>query len=180
MTDTHMHRREALQKLAILLGGTLSLPVQAALLGEKLNLVPIDIPDDQQALIDELAETIMPATDTPGAKDAGVGKFIVHVIQDSTSKTGQDAFLQGLKNTNALSQATFGKPFIHLPPAQQQAIVSQLARQEAEFFRNLRELTLVGFFTSEVGATRVLEYLPVPGRFQGDIPLKPGQRVWAT
>ncbi len=175
-----MHRREALQRLAILLGGTLSLPVQAALRGERINAASLDIPAGRQALIADLAEVIMPATDTPGAREAGVGKFIVRVIADCTAKPEQDKFMAGLSKTDALSQSAFGKPFSELGGPGKTKIMEQLAREEKEFFLNLKELTVVGYFTSETGVTQALEYLPVPGRFQGDIPLQPGQRVWAT
>jgi hypothetical protein len=180
MANLLIPRREALQKLALLVGGTLSLPVQAALLGEKLNSVPIAISADQQALIADLAETIMPATDTPGAKEAGVGDFIVHVIRHTTGKEEQEKFVQGLQKANALSEQAYGKSFAAIDKHRQTEVMGQLARQEKEFFLNLRELTIVGFFTSEVGATKVLQYLPVPGRFEGDLPLKPNQTVWAT
>jgi hypothetical protein len=180
MANQYMHRREALQKLAILLGGTLSLPVQAALLGEKRNFTPIDIPSDQQALITQLAEVIMPETDTPGAKKAGVGEFIVRVIKDCSSAEEQQKFMQGLQKTDTLSQSSFGKPFTGLNLLQQTEVMNTIARQEKDFFLNLRELTIVGFFTSQTGATEVLQYLPVPGRFQGDIPLQSAHRSWAT
>jgi hypothetical protein len=180
MNHLLMHRREALQKLAILFGGTLSLPVQAALLGEKTNPIPIDIPAHQQTLIAHLAEVIMPATDTPGAKAAGVDGFVVRVIRDCTAKPAQEQFMEGLRKTDAISQSAFSKPFSGLDFPRQTEIVSELARQEREFFLNLKELVVVGFFTSETGITQVLNYVPVPGRFQGDLPLQPGQRSWAT
>lgn len=180
MANQYIHRREALQKLALLIGGTLSFPVQAALQGRILNMTPIDIPPAQQALIADLAEVIMPATDTPGAKLAGVGSFIVRVIRDCTSAPAQEKFLQGLQTTNTLSQQTFGKVYTQLTNTQQTELMGLLARQETAFFQSIRELTIVGFFTSQIGATQVLEYLAVPGRFEGDIPLKTGQRTWAT
>jgi hypothetical protein len=179
MTNLSMPRREALQKLAILLGGTLSFPAQAALRGEVINGLPIDIPADLQVLAANLAEVILPTTDTPGAKEAGVGGFITRVIRDCTTRSEQDKFLEGLRKTDTRSQAAFGKAFSELSGPQQVEIVGQLAQQEKEFFLAMRELTIVGYFTSELGATKTLEYLAVPGRFQGDIPLKPGQRVWA-
>jgi hypothetical protein len=180
MANLFMHRREALQKLALFLGTTLSLPVQAALLGEKRDSGPIDIPSDQQALITQLAEVIMPETQSPGAKKAGVGSFIVRVIKDCSSAEEQQKFVQGLQKTDTLSQSTFGKPFTGLNSLQQTELMHTIARQEKDFFMNLRELTLVGFFTSELGASQVLQYLPVPGKFQGDIQLQKGQRTWAT
>lgn len=179
ITNHFIPRREALQWLAILVGGTLSSPVQAALRGEVLISDPVRFSTKQQLLIADLAEVIIPATDTPGAKAAGVDQFISYVIENCTTVTHQETFRQGLQQTDALSQATFGKSFSDLDSAQRIDVVKKLTQQEKEFFMALRELTLVGYFTSEIGATKALEYLPVPGRFQGDIPLKPDQKVWA-
>ncbi|MRS63894.1 gluconate 2-dehydrogenase subunit 3 family protein [Larkinella terrae] len=174
-----MPRREALQRLALLVGATLSLPVQAALRGETSGAEPLVFSADQQKLIADLAEIIFPSTDTPGAKAAGVDRFIGYVVGHCTVPAQQETFQKGLQQTDAFSQAAFGKPFSELDPTQQTEIVRQLTQREKPFFLNMRELTIVGFFTSELGATKVAEYLPVPGRFQGDIPLKPGQKVWA-
>ncbi|WP_229317220.1 gluconate 2-dehydrogenase subunit 3 family protein [Larkinella sp. C7] len=179
MSTPFMPRREALQRLALLVGATLSLPVQAALRGEPTAGVPLIFSDAQQKLMADLADIILPTTDTPGAKAAGVHQFIGHVIGHCTAPAQQDLFLQGLQQTDALSQAAFQKPFSQLGIPEQKEIVKQLTQREKPFFLILRELTIVGYFTSEAGATQTLAYLPVPGRFQGDVPLKPGQKVWA-
>lgn len=179
MSTSFIPRREALQRLALLVGTTLSLPVQAALRGEARAEVPLVFSTGQQKLIADLAEVIIPATDTPGAKAAGVEQFISYVIGHCTAPAQQELFQKGLQQTDAFSQSAFGKPFSDLDGSQRTEVVRQLTQREKPFFLSLRELTIVGFFTSEAGATKVAEYLPVPGRFQGDIPLKPGQRVWA-
>lgn len=174
-----MPRREALQRLAILVGGTLSLPVQAALRGETQTDNPMRFSADQQTLIASLADTIIPPTDTPGAKDAGVGQFIEYVIGHCSAASQQEAFQRGLQQTNQRSQASFEKPFAALTNPQRIEIVNQLTKEEKPFFLSVRELTIVGYFTSETGATKALDYVPIPGRFQGDIPLTPTQKSWA-
>ncbi|KAA9357678.1 gluconate 2-dehydrogenase subunit 3 family protein [Larkinella humicola] len=174
-----MRRREALQRLALLVGATLSLPVQAALRGETTAGVPLVFSEAQQRLMADLADVILPSTDTPGAKDAGVHQFIGHVIGHCTAPAQQELFLKGLQQTDALSQTVFRKPFSELDSPQRTEVVRQLTQREKPFFLTLRELTIVGYFTSETGATKTLAYLPIPGRFQGDLPLKPGQKVWA-
>ena len=179
MFNQFIPRREALQRLALLVGSTLSLPVQAALRGETSNDVPLVFSAGQQRLIADLADVIIPTTDTPGAKAAGVDQFIGYVIGHCTVPTQQETFQKGLQQTNSLSQSTFGKSFSELDNPQRIEIVNQLTQREKLFFMNLRELTIVGYFTSEIGATQALEYLPVPGRFQGDIPLKADQKAWA-
>lgn len=177
--NSFVPRREALQRLALLVGGTLSLPVQAALRGEMLMSDPGRFSARQQLLIADLAEVIIPTTDTPGAKDAGVDQFIRHVIENCTTPAQQETFRLGLQQTDILSQAAFGKPFSELDNLQRTDVVGKLSQREKQFFASLRELTIVGYFTSETGATKALAYLPIPGRFQGDIPLEPAQKVWA-
>jgi hypothetical protein len=163
MFNQFIPRREALQRLALLVGTTLSLPVQAALRGETSNDVPLVFSAGQQKLIADLAEILLPATDTPGAKAAGVDQFIGYVIGHCTAPTQQETFQKGLQQTDTLSQAAFGKSFTELDNPQRIEIVNQLTQREKPFFMNLRELTIVGYFTSEIGATKALEYLPVPG-----------------
>ena len=178
--DSPTPRRDVLRRLALLTGAALSLPLQAALRGQTLNADPFRFPAGQQTLIAELAETIMPATNTPGAKAAGVGGFIEHVIGHCSDLKQQETFRKGLQQTDALSQTLFGKDFLQLDNPQRINVMAQLAKGEKPFFTSLRELTIVGYFTSETGATQALDYVAVPGRFQGDLPLKPGQRAWAT
>jgi hypothetical protein len=179
ITTQFIPRREALQRLALLVGSTLSLPVQAALRGEAKNDNPIRFSADQQTLVANLADIIIPPTDTPGAKDAGVDQFIDYVIGHCSAANQQELFQRGLRQTEQLSQAAFGKPFAGLTTPQRIDIVGQLAQREKPFFLSLRELTIVGYFTSEPGATKALDYVPIPGRFQGDIPLTPNQKSWA-
>lgn len=179
MIDSLLSRREVIQRLAILVGGTLSLPVQAALRGETLHTEPIRFSPEQQTLIADLAEVIMPTTNSPGAKDAGVGDFIEHVIRYCTAPKQQEAFGQGLAQTDALSRTTFGKGFAQLDGPQRIEVVNKLTQREKPFFLMMKELSVVGYFTSEIGATQALDYVAIPGRFQGDIPLKAGQRTWA-
>ncbi len=172
-------RREAVQTLLMLIGGTLSLPVQAALLRETPTTNPASFSAEEQTLIAELAEVIIPTTNTPGAKAAGVGEFIGHIIGHCTDTNQQEAFRRGLQKANELSQSAHDKRFALLEGPQKSGIMDQITRQEKAFFTTLRELTIVGYFTSEIGANQTLDYVAIPGRFEGDIPLKPGQRTWA-
>ncbi|ADB42521.1 gluconate 2-dehydrogenase subunit 3 family protein [Spirosoma linguale] len=179
-TNSFIPRREALQRLALLVGSTLSLPVQAALRGEVISVTADRFSAEQQTLIADLADVIIPTTDTPGAKAAGVGEFIEYVMGHCSAASQQEAFRQGLQQTDVLSRSTFGKSFSELTRPQQTDIVTQLTKLQKPFFQSLRELTIVGYFTSETGATQALDYVSIPGRFQGDIPMKAGQKAWAV
>lgn len=178
-SSLNIPRREAVQTLLMLIGGTLSMPVQAALLRATGNSNPGRFSAQEQALIIELTEVIIPTTDTPGARAAGVGEFVSYIIGHCTKTTQQEAFRRGLQRTDVLSQSGYGKRFELLEASQKAGIVEKLARQEKAFFTMLRELTIIGYFTSETGATQALDYVAIPGRFEGDIPLKPDQRTWA-
>ena len=175
-----MNRRDAIQQVALLLGGMISAPAMAGVLGEKTNFgesVPVSA--EQEAFLSELADVIIPTTSTPGAKAAGVEKFIVRVMRDCFPKEDQEKFYAGLTKLNTDSRSSFGKSFVELDAAQKIQAVKSLTTSDKAFFLRMKELTVTGYFTSEIGATKALEYLPIPGRFEGCVPLKPGQKAWA-
>jgi hypothetical protein len=173
-------RRDALQRLSLLLGGVLSSQLSAGLLGQVLNTgASIEVTPDQVKLLAEAADTIIPDTDTPGAKAAGAEQFIVRVLRDCYVHEDQAKFYAGLAALDAASRGACGRGFAELDKTQRHALMKQTAKGDKAFFLRLRELTIAGYFTSEIGATKALAYLPIPGRFEADIPLAPGQKAWA-
>jgi hypothetical protein len=175
-----MNRREALQRITLLMGGALSTQLTAGLMGQVINLgasVPVEAA--QQALLAEVADTIIPTTDTPGAKAAGVEQFIVRVMRDCYQKDEQEKFYAGLAKLDADCKTAHGKGFAELDAAGRNAMLKQATVDNRAFFKVMKELTVTGYFTSEIGATKALEYLPIPGRFQGEIAMTPGQKAWA-
>jgi len=163
-------RRAALERLSLMLGGALSAPLAAGLMGQVLNTgASVEVTEAQKALLAELADVILPTTDTPGAKAAGVEAFIVRLMRDCHVLAEQETFYAGLAKIDAASQTAHGNG----------AVVWDATKTNTGFFRRMRELTVTGFFISEIGATQALEYLPVPGRFEGDVPMQPGQKAWA-
>ncbi|GAB3167696.1 gluconate 2-dehydrogenase subunit 3 family protein [Telluribacter humicola] len=175
-----MNRREAVQRIALLMGGALSAPVMAGAMGEKIYDGPsLNVTAEQEALLAELADVIIPTTKTPGAKAAGAEKFIVRVMRDCFPLKDQETFYNGLARLNTESKTKFGKSFEELPLPQKNEMVKHTMTSDTPFFRRMKELTVTGYFTSEIGATQALEYLPIPGRFEACRPLKPGQKAWA-
>jgi hypothetical protein len=173
-------RRAALERLSLLLGGALSSQLTAGLMGQVLNQGPCVLASPEQAaLLAELADTIIPTTSTPGAKAAGVQNFIVRVMRDCFALADQEAFYAGVANVDDASRKAYAKPFVDLTPPDRAEIVREIALHETAFFIRLRELTVTGYFTSEIGATQALEFLPIPGRFEGDVPMQPNQKAWA-
>lgn len=175
-----MNRREAVQRVALMMGGVLAAPLMAGVMGQVTNTgLSIIVSAEQEAFLAEVADIIIPTTDTPGAKAAGVEKFIVRVMRDCYKKEDQDKFYAGLAKLDADSQAKFGKGFTNLDVTQKNEMVKLSTVNDKPFFQRMKELTVTGYFTSEIGATKALAYLPIPGKFEGCIPLKPNQKTWA-
>ncbi len=146
------------------------------------------ITEDQARLLEAIAETIMPATDTPGAKDAGVPAFIEKMVHEVYTAENTKKFMDGLAAFGAKVEDQEGKAFSRLEAAKQLEIIkaentAALANAgggERPWFLSIKELTLLGFFTSELGATQVLRYEAVPGRYDGCVPFSEVGKTWAT
>ncbi len=187
-----MNRREAISSVALLLGGTI-IGSQAFLTGcktstgEGVSFSPTDI-----AYLDEVAETILPKTSTPGAKDAKVGQFMTVIVTDCYEPKDQKVFMDGMKELEKASKKLNSKGFMESTPEQRHTLLVALDKEASDYqkskkkedpnhyFRMIKELTLWGFFTSEPGATQALRYVAVPGKYEGCIPYKKGDKAWAT
>ncbi len=175
-----MNRREAIQKATLMLGGVMAAPLMAGAMGQVTNFgESLKVSAEQEALLAEVADIIIPTTGTPGAKAAGVEKFIVRVMRDCYEKADQEKFYAGLAKLDIDSQAKFGKGFVALDLAQKNEMVKQSTIDNKAFFILMKSLTVTGYFTSEIGATKALDYLPIPGRFDACVPMKAGQKAWA-
>jgi hypothetical protein len=130
---------------------------------------PEAVAPGQAALLAEVAETILPATDSPGAKAARVHLFVDLALARCVPAAARAAVVSAL--------GTLGAAFAAAAPEARRA---QLSRIDPVALGLLQELTVLGYFTSEIGATQALAYDPVPGRYRGCIPLAPGQKGWAT
>lgn len=198
-----MDRRDALARVALLMGGTVigadfflsscSSPAkEAGKAGQSGAPEAVQLSLDQTHLLDEVGETILPTTSTPGAKAARVGPFMAVMVRDCYKPADQKIFLNGLTQLDKDCVKQTGKGFLACDPAQRTAFLTALDKEQkaftankraddpAHYFRMMKELTLLGYFTSEVGATKALRYLPVPGRYDGNVPYKKGDKAWAT
>jgi len=133
---------------------------------------------DQFRTVDQLAELILPRTDTPGARDAGVARFIEVIVGEWDADADRSAFLDGLTAVDARSAAVGARPFVDLATEQQHAVLAALeaesrtaAPMPTPFFTRLKALTLYGYYTSEVGIRDELQEVFMPGRFDGEAPL---------
>lgn len=194
-----MNRREALQRFSLLIGG--SLLGADSLLAKNVDWDALaDAPDSkgiglfsksQIKLLNEIADTIVPETGTPGAKAAKVGQFIAVIVSDCYEPADQKIFTEGLAQLQVQCKQKTGKSFVKCSPQQRLDFLKVLDQEQKAYykskkpsdpplyFRQMKDLTLLGYFTSEVGATQALRYLPVPGRYE-TIEYKKGDRAWAS
>ena len=167
-------RREALRRAALLLGGALSAPAIAGVLAgcqaraaREGEWTPRVLTPEQAELVAAIAEHIIPETDTPGARAVGVHRFIDAMLAESFSADERRRFLGGLRDVRA-------------PVRRAQLEELDRAAVPGSFFHTMKDLTLLGYYTSEIGATRELRHEPVPGRFDGCVPLADIGRTWAV
>ena len=192
----NMTRRDLLQNVAILLGGSIVGGSVFSLTGCNGD---IDKPanalftESQVAYMNEIADTILPTTaGSPGAKAAKVGNFMSVMVLDCYEEKDQKIFLDGLKKIDELSEKQFNTSFVKAEEKQRTELLTALDKEQkayqdkkakedpSHYFRMMKELTLLGYFTSKEGATQALRYLPVPGKYDGSFPYKKGDKAWAT
>ncbi|MDJ1505979.1 gluconate 2-dehydrogenase subunit 3 family protein [Xanthocytophaga agilis] len=216
-----MNRRDAIARVAALMGTTLSAPTLLAVMegcnsAATKETAALSFTPDTLTLIGEIAETIIPKTGTPGAKEAGVADFIKLMLTDCYTDDDRQAFFEGLKDVDDKSQKAYSKSFVSLAANERNEVFKQVekdaldertkrdeeAKKEKErpkqgldkeiseeksespkpkspiFYFTMKDLTLLGYFTSEVGATQALAYVAIPGRYDGCVDLKPGQKAW--
>jgi hypothetical protein len=213
------------------MGGTLSAPALTGILngcttkkaeqaatGSTLQFLTAE----QDRMVSELSEIIIPTTNTPGAKAAKVNEFIDTMLADCYEEKDQKSFIKGLDRLEDKAKKAHKKAFLELTTDQQTVLLKEIAieddkkpepppakpedgaKGEAQagagqegtavtgapkpdmeqkpplpFFRTLKELTLLGYFTSEIGATQALNYVQVPGRYEPCVPYKEGEKAFA-
>lgn len=236
-----MDRREAIRRVALFLGGTTLVGgsallsacergSQAAATGPIGDFTPADI-----AYLDEIAETILPETKTPGAKAAKTGAFMALIVTDSYKASDRKIFRDGMLKLDEVTRRDSNASFMSATPQQRLAVLQNLDREAkihsdaresaarqstarpetktaeeakpeaylpdqrqelvrgaavgaataitadtpAHYFRMMKELALLGYFTSEIGCTQAQRYVESPGRFDPCLPYRPGEKAWA-
>lgn len=195
-----MERRELLKQIAILTGGAFiggELFLTGCKSGAKLEagFTPATI-----SLLDEVGETIIPATKTPGAKAAQVGELMKTIVTDCYTQNEQTAFTKGIVQLDDACNKMHGKGFMECDAKQRHDLLVSLEKEAKTFdetvnkenegkkdedkkpphyYTMMKQLTLFGFFTSKTGATETLRHVAVPGKYDGALPYKKGDRAWA-
>jgi len=228
-TPEMINRREAILRVTVLLGGAALVGGTALLTGcrdetasnktSEETFAPFT--PDEVAFLDEVADTILPETSTPGAKAAKTGALMAVIVTDSYSPRDQKVFRDGMQKLDEASKKANGASFMASTPAQRLALLNALDKEQkaqadaraaakkkqaeavlpdqrkeasktsdapaaaitadppAHYFRMMKELALLGYFTSEIGCKQAQRYVESPGRFDPCVPYKPGEKAWA-
>ena len=233
-----INRREAIRRVSALLGGAafvggsrLLAALESA--GQPVTALPGHFTAEDIAFLDEIAETILPQTKTPGAKAAKTGAFMALMVTDCYWPAEQKIFRDGMRKVDEAMQKLHKVSFMQATPAQRIAVLNVLDREQkrvmdaidaeerrqkglaplpiadaapdpnlpadenenvsvagvtaagerpkraAHYFRMMKELALLGYFTSEIGCTVAQRYVETPGRFDPCLPYKPGEPAQA-
>jgi gluconate 2-dehydrogenase gamma chain len=183
-----LSRREALKTSSLMLGYALTASAAAAVLnGCKADKTPEWMPSnmsiDQSKLIAEVAEMIIPTTDVPGAKAALVDRFIDSMFE-AYPEEERNMFLQGLSLFDTKSQELNQKSFMDSDEAGRKAVLDNMVAESKSsdaphIFDMVKEMTVLGYCTSEIGATELLNYDPIPGPFVGCVDFSTVGATWA-
>jgi hypothetical protein len=225
-------RREAIRRVSALLGGVAFVGGTNLLAAVENTDSAVERPPGKfsaqdVAYLDEIAETILPATKTPGAKAAKTGAFMALMVTDCYSPAEQKVFFEGMRKVDEAMRKANNVSFMAATPQQRLAVLTTLDHEQkrvmdareaadrkrkglspvlggdateakaenvpgtpiaadspgpqaAHYFRMMKELALLGFFTSKIGCTQALRYVEAPGRFDPCIPYMPGEPAWAS
>jgi hypothetical protein len=213
-------RRDAIERVTVLLGGIALVDgdrILAAMGDEAASAdAAIQVTTAAQgvgtftaadvAFLDEVAETILPETNTPGAKAARTGAFMALMVTDAYTPRNQQIFRDGMQRLEETCQREYSVSFVQARPEQRLALLQRLdAERQTEldaleaaqrsrapatpspspdapvhYFRLMKELVLLGFFTSEIGYRQAMRYIETPGRYDPCAPHKPGEKIWAS
>ena len=190
-----MNRREALKATTALVGGALvasagmltacERPGRDAPEARENASAPGALGADDRALVEEIADTLLPTTAaSPGAKAAGAGAAVDLLLTDCYDAEAQRRVVQGLKAFRATCRDHCGAGFASLPRPERERLLREIdaqalkSNEKAHWFPLVRELALRAYFSSEVGMTQALRYVRTPGRWEGCVPLEPGQPAW--
>jgi hypothetical protein len=205
-----MDRRELLKMIALATG--------SAVIGGELFLTgctpgaktDVGFTRANISLLNEIGETILPATSSPGAKAAQVGEFMKVYVTDCYTQANQDAFTKGIGELEEACKKMHGKGFMDCTPEQRKELLISLEKEAKEYnngqdekdrpereklrgqdrahdfiaspkhyYTMMKQLTLLGFFTSKTGTTEALRYVPVPHKYDGALPYKKGDRAFS-
>ena len=182
-------RREALARIIAATGGIVGAEYLLAGCARLDKRRQTEFGAEAMALLDEIAETIIPATGSPGARAAGVAAFMAKVVNDCYDDETHLAFERGIAAIDDASRSRHGTGFVASTPAERTALLDDIDREARahattkrpaeppHYFHLMRELTIAGYFSSEIGITQALRYIESPGAYR-DEPYAKGDKLW--
>lgn len=190
-TEHNIDRKEAIKRTGLILGGVIFAPnilgVLKGCTATPGGWTPELFTERQAQVVTALADVILPADDTPAASEVGVPEFIEKMVNETYSEEQRQEFLDGLDEFADNYQSDLQAEYFDGSDEERYDFAyhqNELAVQDrpdsSPFILAFKELTLLGYFTSEVGATQVLRYEAVPGMYDGCMPVEEVGRTWAT
>ena len=180
-----MNRRDAIRTAGVLVGGALmaSSGILAACSTDRRQATSGVLSLEDQSLIEEIADTLLPTTTaSPGAKAAGVGPAINLILTDSYKADDQQRVVKGLDAFRATCREKRSGEFVSLSRSDRESLLREIdsaaQKSPTHYFGLVRELAQGAYFSSETGMTKALRYIQNPGRWEGCMPLAPGQPAW--
>jgi hypothetical protein len=187
-----MERRELLKMVALATGGVV-IGGEFFLTGCKSKDAAIggmSFTQNDVAFLDEVAETIIPKTATAGAKEAEVGKFMMVMVNDCYEEADQKIFHEGIKTLDEACNKMHGHSFMKAEAAHRKELLTSVDKEAREYMKNkkkedpnhyfqmMKQLTLLGYFTSKPGMEQNFNYKQVPGKYDGAVPYKKGDKLF--
>ncbi len=189
-----MNRREALRRTASVTGIAISSSISLGLLkgctpSGNPTWPPMFLKKDEIKLVSSIAEIILPTTETPGALDVHVPEFVDLMLRDYISDEEKTDFRDGLKAIVKTVDQEYSDSFIDCPIDERIKIIQSLEEgtvkqysqtSKNSFYRIIKQLTILGYYTSEYVMQNMLDYHPIPGRQEGCIPLSEEGKLFVT
>lgn len=173
-----MDRRTAIRNLALVIGGAALLP-SCTEHNPVAHFKHFDINSDQQTLITDMAETIIPKTSTPGATDLNLYGFIMKMVDDCTKKADQQTFLKGMGEFNEVPKKLFNKSFADCSKKEKEDVLKSFEKKDNKYSKDMQAfvgtvkgLTVFGYTESKYFMTKEVVYELVPGRYNAHFPVK--------
>ncbi|PST82611.1 hypothetical protein C7T94_08060 [Pedobacter yulinensis] len=175
-----MKRRTAIQQILILAGGVVLMPSCLKSSGKaSIKLEHLDVSLEQENLLADIAETILPKTDTPGAKDLKLHLYVLKMVDDCHPEKDRKAFVQGLDSFQDYCTEKMGAAFARLSAADRERALSSISSEHTglpvhvkDFFKIMKARCIDGYLNSEYVMSKLVVWELIPGRYNGYFPVK--------
>ncbi|MCF8713651.1 gluconate 2-dehydrogenase subunit 3 family protein [Joostella atrarenae] len=167
-----MNRRNAIKSLGLLTGGMMLMP-SCSFLDKRTPIVlnKLKITEDEEILFEEIVDTMLPETDTPGGVSLKIQNFVWVMLDDCADKEKQDTFLRGLRLFNPTVKEKYGDEFSDFNAEEKLTTLQQLFKDESlnedlvAFLHTTKQTAVWGYKNSEYYMTNLMPYKLVPGSF---------------